>query len=188
MRHDGFFFFRHNDVLHRLRQDFLQRQEVGILPAVIAKFRQAGDRKLDKVMGIRVSLIGKLGDLIDRRDQPAAQRLTSNDLNVIGVVGDQGVGVHDVTQIRHSAGFFQRSLLLQLVAYRDHIHGLALRIQLLDRLENHLMGGYIEVFPKKDRTASGQRVLGIQAARKHRHLRIVILRRHTVHKQLVVFR
>ena len=140
-----------------------------------------GLREVHHVFGLRAfRRVAELRDLGAGRDHVAQYRPLMHDLGIVrGVCGGRHERDERV-QIVGAAHLVEVSVLHQLVGDDHHIDVLRVREQVDDRLVYRLVLRLVEVGDVDHLADLADGVLAQQHAAEHRHLRLVVVRRHAV--------
>jgi len=101
---------------------------------VLADLEQDRLRAIDRDLGVVRLLIADRGDLARRRDQVPEHRLALDDARVVLDVDRRRDHVHDCGQVGRSSHSVEPLAAGKLVAQRDEVDRLALRVESQHRL------------------------------------------------------
>ncbi len=105
---------------------------------------------IQHLVDVGARVIATVDDFGGGPDQAAQNRLSLDDLRVIGRVGGRGNVVHQRCQVGRAAYRIQQILVLQRAAERNQVHRLILVRHSLDCGKNFPVSFAVEVIPVQD--------------------------------------
>ncbi len=161
--------------LDRAAQGVAEADETGAGRAALGQGVELLFGRLDLVAGRQLDVVladaavGGGGDLAADADQVAAQGQVEDRAGVVADIGGGRGAVDQVGQVAQAAQFLEGRIVLELVRQQDGLGQLALADMGLDRLEQPLVEGLVEVAALQ---AVGQALIGRVVVQQHAQQRL----------------